>query len=231
MQKTFRAQLQPLGDNLHWIVAHVPFDPRKAWPDRIGLRVKGTINGFPFRTSLFGAQDGSHFLLVNKQMQRGGSVTTGGLAQFTLEPDMEERTATPPPELAKLLNADRALKKWHGQLNYSMRKYMADEVNKPKSLEARIRRAEQLAEMMMLAMEGEQELPPILQVAFRRQPQALTGWQSMTPIQRKTHLLAIFHCQGTESRAKRAQKAVEDALRIAARKNKSRDIPSANDPV
>ena len=37
-----------------------------------------------------------------------------------------------------------------------------------KSAEARQRRAEQIAERLMLTMEGEKELPPVLEVAFRQ---------------------------------------------------------------
>jgi uncharacterized protein YdeI (YjbR/CyaY-like superfamily) len=117
--------------------------------------------------------------------------------------------------LVKLLKADRDVKKWYEQLSYSMRKDIARTITEPKSAEIRVRRAEQLVERMMLAMEGEQELPPILQVAFRRQPQAHAGWEAMTPIQRRTHLLGIFYYQGVEARQKRVDKAVEECLRIA----------------
>jgi uncharacterized protein YdeI (YjbR/CyaY-like superfamily) len=68
---------------------------------------------------------------------------------------------------------------------------------------------------MLLAMEGEQVLPPILQVAFRRAPQAQRGWDAMTAVQRRAHLLGIFYYQSPEARERRARKAVEEALRAA----------------
>ena len=67
----------------------------------------------------------------------------------------------------------------------------------------------------MLAMEGERVLPPILQVAFRRAPKAQAGWEAMTAVQRRGHLLGIFYYQSPESRERRAQKAIEEALRVA----------------
>lgn len=212
-RKKFRGVLQPDGTALNWVIVKVPFDPAKAWPERNRLRVKGTINGFPFRTSLFGSANGGHVLLVNKQMQKGGGVQVGGLAEVVLEPDLEERESATPPELEKLLKRDRALKKWFDGLSYSMRKYMEDAIRAPKSAEARARRAEQMAERMILAMEGERELPPILQVAFRRQPRALEGWKAMTPVQRRGHLLGIFYYQSPEARQKRADKAVAEAVK------------------
>ena len=96
-----------------------------------------------------------------------------------------------------------------------MRRYFCDVVRQPKHAETRQRRAERVAECLMLAMEGEEALPPILQLAFRRAPAAQAGWEAMTKIQRRNHLLGIFHYQSPESRERRTQKLVEEALRIA----------------
>lgn len=220
-QKKFRGVLQPDNTALKWVIVKVPFDPAKAWAKRNRLRVKGTINGFPFRTSLFSSVKHGHILLVNIQMQKGAKIAVGGLADIVLEPDLEERQASVPPELEKLLRQDRALKKWFGELSPSARKYIGGAVDACKGPESRVRRAEQMAERMMLAMEGEREMPPILQVAFRRQPHALAGWQAMTPVQRRGHLLGIFYYQSPESRQKRTDKAVAEALEVAKRADQS----------
>jgi uncharacterized protein YdeI (YjbR/CyaY-like superfamily) len=214
-RQRFRSLLKPDGTNLKWVIAQVPFAPAKVWKTRNRMRVKGTINGFAFRTSLFGSAEKGYVILVNKTMQKGAQAYVGDMAEFTLEPDLEERSAAVPPELAKLLKQDRALQRWFDALSYSYRKYMSDDVRKPKNPEARQRRAEQLVERMMLAMEGEEALPPILQVAFRKAPLAKTGWDAMTPVQRRSHLLGIFYYQSPEARERRAQKAVEEALRVA----------------
>jgi uncharacterized protein YdeI (YjbR/CyaY-like superfamily) len=214
-RQRFRSLLKPDGTNLKWVIAQVPFAPAKVWKTRNRMRVKGTINGFPFRTSLFGSAEKSYVILVNKTMQKGAQAYVGDMAEFTLEPDLEERSAAVPPELAKLLKQDRALQRWFDALSYSYRKYMSDDVRKPKNPEARQRRAEQLVERMMLAMEGEEVLPPILQVAFRKMPLAKTGWDAMTPVQRRSHLLGIFYYQSPEARERRARKAVEEALYVA----------------
>lgn len=218
-QKKFRGVLQPDSTALKWTIVKLPFDPVKAWPKRNRLRVKGTINGFPFRTSLFGSAKGGHVLLVNKQMQKGGRVAVGGLADIVLEPDFYERLANVPAELEKLLKQHTAVKKWFEQLSYSVRKFIGDSVVASKSPDARIHRAEQMVERMMLAMEGEREIPPILQVAFRRQPKAFAGWQAMTPVQRRGHLLGIFYYQSPESRQKRADKAVAEALKVVEKRS------------
>ena len=86
-----------------------------------------------------------------------------------------------------------------------------------KSAEARQRRAEQIAERLMLTMEGEKELPPVLEVAFRRMPAARKGWEAMTKVQRRSNLMAVFYYQSPEAREKRVKKVVEDCLRVASR--------------
>ena len=37
-----------------------------------------------------------------------------------------------------------------------------------------------------------------LQAAFQRQPLARKGWEAMTPVQRRNHLLGIFYYQSAE---------------------------------
>lgn len=223
-RQRFRALLQPDGTNLRWVTARVPFQPAVVWKTRRGMRVKGTINGFAFRTSLFGSAAKGYVVLVNKAMQKGAGAGLGEMAEFSLEPDVEEREAVVPAELAKLLKQDRALAKWFAALSYSYRKDICNTINEPKSAEARTRRAEQMAERMLLAKEGEQMLPPILQVAFRRAPGAQAGWDAMTPVQRRANLLGIFYYQSPEARERRAAKVVTEALRVAGRESDDREL-------
>ncbi len=220
--KTFRAVLEPLQNGLGWVIARVPFDVEKAWPQRRRLRVRGEIEGFPFRTSLFAFAGGKgHFLLVNKRMQTAAKAGVGTQVRIRLEPDMEERAALVPPELARALKGDRRLRKWFDGMSYSMRKEIGDWVVEPASAATREKRAEAMAERLLLTLEGEIELPPVLHAAFLRQPLARVGWEAMTPVQRRGHLLGIFGYQTPESRERRAAKAVEEALRVAKRKTRA----------
>ena len=212
--KSFTAVLEPLRNGLGWVIARVPFDVAKAWPVRKGLRVRGEIEEFPFRTSLFAvARGGGHFLLVNKKMQKGANARVGSKVRIRIEPDLEERAAIVPPELASALKGDRRLRKWFDRLSYSWRKEIGDWVVEPKSAAGRQQRAERMAERLLLTLEGEIELPPILHAAFQRQPLARKGWEAMTPIHRRRHLMALYNYQSVESRERRAEKTVEEALR------------------
>jgi uncharacterized protein YdeI (YjbR/CyaY-like superfamily) len=223
--KTFNAELEPLRNGLGWVIARIPFDVAKAWPERRRLRVRGEIisassktGGYAFRTSLFAASDGQgHFLLVNKKMQAGAKAAVGERVRIRLEPDLEERAVVIPPELERALKGDRRLPKWFAKLSDSMRHEIGKWVDEPKSAETRRKRAEGMAERLLLTLEGEIEPPPILQAAFLRQPLARKGWEAMTPVQRRNHLLSIFYNQTADARERRAAKAVEEALRVARR--------------
>jgi len=220
--KSFTAVLEPLRTGLGWVVARIPFNAAKAWPVRRGMRVRGEIEGFAFRTSLFAsAPGGGYFLLVNKKMQAAARAKAGSHVRIRLEPDLEERAATVPPELVKALKGDRRLRKWFDGLSYSNRKEIGAWVSEPKSAASREQRAERMAERFLQALEGETELPPILHAAFLRQPLARKGWEAMTRGQRRSHLLGIFGYQSVESRERRAAKAVEDALRVVGRSSRA----------
>jgi len=218
--KTFKATLERNNSNLNWVIIRIPFDVFKMWGERGMLKVKGEINGFGFRTSLFPTGKNGHTLLVNKRMQAGAKVTLGSIAQFRLEPDTEERTVTAPTELKRALSQDRSLSRWFDRLNYSTRKYIADWITDVKSSEARERRAEQIAERLLATMEAERELPPILQVEFLRNHLAYQGWKRMSPANRRGHLLGIFYYRNPESRARRIMKVIGEAEQLAEKRAK-----------
>jgi uncharacterized protein YdeI (YjbR/CyaY-like superfamily) len=213
IRKSFTAVLEPDGTRLRWVIARVPFDIAKAWPVRRGRRVRGTIEGFAFRTSLFPDPSGAGLvLLVNKSMQAAARARVGAKVRFALEPDLEEREVAIPSEMERVLNADRGLNRWFGKLSPSMRREIGKWVAAPKSAETRTKRAEKMAERLLQAMEGESDPPPILKAAFQRQPQAKVAWEALTVTQRRNHLLGIFHYETVEGRERRTEKVIDDVL-------------------
>ena len=209
VSKAFAAHLERLRGNLGWVVAYLPFDAKKVWGSG-RVRVRGEIEGFPFRTSLFSTREGRQFLLVNKTMQKGAHVRAGDKAKVRIENDPEERTAIVPPELERELKQSKALRKWFDELNYSIRYYLVSLVQKPKSAEARKRQAEKMAELLYSAMDAERDLPPALRAAFARRPKAYEGWERMSPTHRRHHLLGIFYYRGMEARERRIEKMLDE---------------------
>ena len=213
--KRFDARLERLRSRLNWIIVRIPFDAAQAWGLRGQIKVKGEINGFAFRTSLFPTREGWHFLLVNKRMQRGAQAVEGSVARFQMELDTEKRTVAVPEELKRILSEDRSLRRWYDGLNHSTRSDIAKGITEPKSGEARIRRAEQIAERLLAVMDAEREPPPILQVAFARHPRAREGWDGMSASRRRGHLFGIFYYRTPEARARRIDKMLDDANALA----------------
>jgi uncharacterized protein YdeI (YjbR/CyaY-like superfamily) len=215
LSRSFSAPLERLRSGLGWAIVRIPFDVSAVWGKRGRLPVKGEINGFSFRTSLFPTREGSHFLLVNKRMQKGAHVSIGTTALVRLEPDTEERRVEIPAELKRLLAGEPGLLRWFDKLNYSIRKWLTDQISDVKSVEVRRRRADRVAEQLLSTMEAERELPPAMQQAFARNPQAREGWRRMSPARRRGQLLAIFYYRTPESRARRLAKAIEEAEALA----------------
>jgi len=214
----FRATLERIQSRLGWTIIRIPFDGGKVWGTRGQLRVKGEINGFAFRTSLFPARGGGHILLVNKNMQKGGDARQGMSAQFRLQPDLEKRIAVVPAELQRFFREDAYLRRWFEKLNHSTRSEIGKWIIQVKSPEARVRRAVQMAERLLAVMEAEQELPPVLRLAFARDPRAFDGWKRMSPSHRRSHLFGIFYYRTPEAQARRIEKTLEDASAFAERK-------------
>jgi hypothetical protein len=220
LAKSFRAPLEATGTSLRWVIVRVPIDLRKAWPMWKSRRVFGEINGFPFKTALIPAAKGQgQVLIVNKKMLSGAHVRAGERALFKLSPDLGEVVIDLPPEFAKILKANRDLRKFFDAMSPSMRKGFTNFIADAKSRETREKRAEAMAESLMLAKEGEHETPPILRSRFQYQPEARRGWELMTALQRRNHLLGIFFAQTIEGRERRAAKAIESCLVVARRKS------------
>jgi uncharacterized protein YdeI (YjbR/CyaY-like superfamily) len=204
---------------LNWTIIRIPFDAQKLWGTRGQLKVRGNINGFAFRTSLFPARGGGHIMLVNKKMQAGARVKAGDKARFRLEPDLEPRLATPGAEFKRAMAGVPELRRWFGALSHSTRIWICRWIEEPKSKQARERRAQQMAERLYNTMEAERELPPMLRQAFARDPLAARGWPLMSATKRRMHLLAVFSYASPDARERRIEKMMQEA---AARAEKAR---------
>src|ERR1035438_4670384 len=140
--KRFEARLERMRSRLNWVVIYLPFDAAKVWGLRGQIKVKGDVNGFAFRTSLFPTGQGRHLLLVNKRMQKGALAVEGSVARFQIELDSEERTVIVPDELKRILGGisseARSLRRWYDDLNYSTRSDIAKWIGDPRSEERRV---------------------------------------------------------------------------------------------
>jgi hypothetical protein len=220
--KRFKAMLERGTEGLGWTIARLPFDPHKAWKKMLRLRVRGKVlraKGpvVEFRTSLFPVpgENGHYLLLVNNRVQREAGLGVGSVAEFLLEADLEPRPAELPAELALLMDEEPGLRDYYDSLSESMRREIGKWLMNVKSDASRMKRAEQMAERLLGAMEGEDQLPPIIAVAFQKRPKAKMGWAKMTQTQQRQELLGVFYYQSIEARQRRVEKLCENAEKRA----------------
>jgi uncharacterized protein YdeI (YjbR/CyaY-like superfamily) len=217
--KTFEAVLERTADRLRWVIARIPIDLAQIWGKRGQIKVQGEINGFAFTATLFPDGQGHHFLIVNKKMLSGGKTAAGLTAKFRIQPDTSPRiTISPPAELLRELAQSKRLLKFFESFSPSRRHELSKWIAQCKTSEARTRRSEQIAELLMETMEAELALPPIMQLAFRQNPKACAEWNRMSPSHKRAHLFSIFHYRQPEARARRLAKMIEQ---IAGRKRKA----------
>ena len=172
--KTFEAVLERTADRLRWVIARIPIDLAQIWGKRGQIKVQGEINGFAFTATLFPDGQGHHFLIVNKKMLSGGKTAAGLTAKFRIQQDTSPRiTISPPKELLRELAQSKRLLKFFESFSPSRRHELSKWIAQCKTSEARTRRSEQIAELLMETMEAELALPPIMQLAFRQNPKAL----------------------------------------------------------
>jgi uncharacterized protein YdeI (YjbR/CyaY-like superfamily) len=225
MRKKITARLKKLDDagsaNLGWRVVDISFDVKKTFGKGGRLPVKGEVNGFAFRTSLFPRKNGKHFLLMNKRMQKEANATSlGDKVEVWIELDEETRTVGIPVLLKKEIEEDEELLAYYKSFSYSMRKYFADHITSAKSKQIQKKRAEELAIILMQMRDGEEIPPPILEAEFAHNPKAKKGWELMSASHRRGHLWGIFYYKNPDSRARRMAKAVEQMVEYANKKKK-----------
>jgi hypothetical protein len=138
--KRFKALAEGAGPNKAWCFITVPFDAAKLWGTRGRIAVKGTINGFPYRTNIQ-PMDGRHLLTFNKQLQAGAKARAGDMVSVVMERDTEERTVEIPPELARLFRKENEAKMLWSKLAFTHRKEFAQWISGAKQEDTRERRA------------------------------------------------------------------------------------------
>ncbi len=116
-----------------------PVDVPEFFGTRARVPIRGTINGYPFRSSLMPC-GGCHMMPVNRKLLDGAGVEPGDTVEVVMERDEEERIVEAPPTLKKALAKNKAaLARW-GKLAFTHKKEMALAITGAKQEETRERR-------------------------------------------------------------------------------------------
>jgi hypothetical protein len=121
-----------------------PFDVVAVFGRKGRVPVKGTIDGFPFRSSLMNMGEG-HMMAVNAELRAGAKCKAGDSVSVVMELDKEVRTVEVPAYLRKIINSDPKAKESWPKLSFTHQKEYVREIDTAKRPETREKR---IAEMM-----------------------------------------------------------------------------------
>ena len=214
--KTFEAVLERTPDRLRWVIAACPSTPPKSGASAASSRIQGEINGFAFRSTLF--PDRQRQSLPDRQQENAVWRKDRAGAHGEISSAAGHRAAK------ALERRKSCCVSWDNRsgcsssLNRSIHRggmRLPNGLPSAKARRARQRRSQQIAERLMETMEAERELPPIMQLAFRQNPEPPNNGSACLPSHRRAHLLSIFHYRTLKHGWPIAFKWVEELLQRA----------------
>lgn len=146
--QTFRGELYRPDGVGTWVYVTVPFDVREVFGSRGQFRVRGTVNGAEFRSSLMPHGDGSHYLVVGAELREAAGAGVGDTVEVRLEPDPDERVMDVPEDLHEALSANTDAAAFWAGLAYSYRKEYVAWVEGAKREETRKARVAKAVDML-----------------------------------------------------------------------------------
>jgi hypothetical protein len=146
---TFKVKLEGVP-GMEVAALRAPFDVMEVFGTRARVPVRGTINGFRYRSSLM-PMDGCHRMVVNREIREGAGVRAGDTVKVVMERDDAPRTVTPPALLKKELAKSKAARANWEKLSFTHKKEMARSTVEVKQEETRARR---LAKVMDVLKNG-----------------------------------------------------------------------------
>jgi hypothetical protein len=131
-----------------WTYLSVPFDARKRYGSKGQLKVKGSIDGHPFRSTLLPRGDGTHYLVVPREIRGQIGASAGATVTVVLEHDTAPRTITPPEDMRAALAAREGSLPASERLAPSHQKRYVTWIESAKRQETRQRRIAKAVEMI-----------------------------------------------------------------------------------
>lgn len=145
----FKVTLEKVPSGTWVAYFNIPFNVKEVFGTRARVPVRGTINGFAYRSSIFPmGKGGCHMMVVNREMRDGTGVAVGDTVEVVMERDTALRTVTVPPELKKVLARDKQAQALFDKLSYTHRKEFAQWITGAKRQETRAQRLARVVPML-----------------------------------------------------------------------------------
>ena len=124
-----------------------PFDVPTVFGTKARVPVRGTVNGFPFRSSLCNMGSG-HLMVVNKEIRAGAKCTAGDVVDVVLERDREERIVEVPGHIRKTIASDKTAQKTWDSLSFTHKKEWVRAIEEAKREETKQSRMKKMMEAL-----------------------------------------------------------------------------------
>jgi hypothetical protein len=132
-----------------------PFDVKQVFGTIARVPVRGTVNGFPFRSSLM-PMGGCHYMAVNRTMREGAGCKAGDTVSVVMERDSAPRVVEIPAVLKQALAKSKTAQANWKKYSFSNQKEMALAITGAKQDETRARR---LARIIDIIKTGKKWVP------------------------------------------------------------------------
>jgi hypothetical protein len=147
-EKKLRFRTKIEGRDAGYVAAIIPpVDVPTTFGARGRVPVRGTINGFAFRSSLM-PMGGCHMMPVNRTLCQGAGVKPGEVVDVVMERDVEARTVKAPPELKKELATSRTAQENWEKMSFTNKKEIAIAISGAKQEETRRRRLDKVMRVL-----------------------------------------------------------------------------------
>jgi hypothetical protein len=145
--KRFRALIER-EEGSEVCAINAPFDVEQTFGTRGRVPVRGTLNGAPFRGSLFRMGGDCHFMVVNRHLRAAAGVSGGETVPVVMERDDEPRTIEPPADFARALKGSKEARAIWDKLSYTHRREHVEHIEEAKKPETRLRRIQKSVELL-----------------------------------------------------------------------------------
>ena len=125
----------------------VPADIAAALGAKVRMRVKGTLNGVPFQTSLARYRGTGYLFPMKQSLREAVGVDVGDTVHVEIEQNFEDRLATP-DDVAAALAAHPALHENWDRLPASHQREHLNHINDTKRPETRVSRLYNMLKML-----------------------------------------------------------------------------------
>ena len=145
--KRFRYKLESEGENPNLAAIRPPFDVKAVF-GKMRVPVCGTINGYPYRSTI-ALMGGEYLLGVSKALREAAGINVGDTVEVTMQLDTAERKVEVPAALAALLKQTPNAQERFDSSSYTHRKEFAQWIASAKRPETRESRLKRTIEMLL----------------------------------------------------------------------------------